>query len=125
MENELNKWILIETSDAVTSICPHCKTRWVWKGENWSAAIKRIGNACACPRNWRCAVCSKPITNPIDFLEYEKNGAHVECTRQELYGKYILPTCESCGDELTVHDPQPLTDGHPLLCMKCEKIQTT
>jgi hypothetical protein len=68
------------------AICPHCQTRWTWCDDNWFAVIKRLGGHCQCPDNWKCTLCNKPIQNPVDFAEYEKNGAHVKCAEQELTG---------------------------------------
>ena len=31
------------------------------------------------------------------------------------------PECESCGSTLIASDPHPVTDGEPLLCVKCVK----
>jgi hypothetical protein len=33
-----------------------------------------------------------------------------------------LPVCESCGNTLTIHDPNPFTDGQPLLCSRCARL---
>lgn len=34
----------------------------------------------------------------------------------------VLPVCESCGNVLTIRDPNRFTDGEPLLCGKCERL---
>lgn len=107
-------------SEAPIAICPHCKTRWARRGERWTAAIKRQ-QGCACP-NWICIVCNKRIEEPADFAEYEKNGVHIECAKQELYGDYGLPVCENCGNTLTIYDdPNPITDGDAIVCGRCSK----
>lgn len=76
--------------------CPHCNTTYTWRDEKWYSPV-RIQQHCGCPRNWTCAVCNKAVLTPADFAEYEKNGAHVECAREEMYG--------------TKHFPPPLTQA--------------
>lgn len=82
------------TNPPRVAVCPHCQTRWTWQEDNWFAVIKRHGNHCSCPDNWKCTICKALILNPMDFAEYTKNGAHVACAEKELTGIEHFPPCE-------------------------------
>lgn len=46
--NNITKLI---TPSAPIAICSHCQTRWTWRGDKWTAAIKRE-RYCNCPKSF-------------------------------------------------------------------------
>lgn len=65
-----------------------------------------------------CVLCNTPLEIALEI----QKGVHFDCAVQELYTDYNLPTCQKCGNPLTIHDPNPLTDRRPLLCGKCDRL---
>lgn len=103
------------------AICPHCQTRWTWQEDNWFAVIKRHGNHCSCPDNWKCTICKALILNPMDFAEYTKNGAHVACAEKELTGIEHFPPqlTQAEKEELQTEErwgPPPEDDSYEPIC---------
>lgn len=104
--------------DGAIAKCPHCKTKWVWSDDNWFTAIKLHGGHCQCPDNWKCTICNGKILNPADFVEYEKNGAHVECVAEELTGTKHFPPCEK--EEFHRWTPTKST----VYCVRCGETRS-
>lgn len=95
--------INVSKDDGAIAVCPHCKTKWVWSDDNWFTAIKLHGGHCQCPDNWKCTICNGKIFSPADFAEYEKNGAHAECSRKEMEIPMMKTDAILDGNDYTIY----------------------
>lgn len=69
-------------------ICPKCTCMFQVKKAaqaSWREYIARTDTDT--PTSANCVLCDEPVWEVADLAEFEKNGAHVECARNELYGK--------------------------------------